>query len=306
MKVKRVAQHGVTHPFGDHRSVNQAFPAAIDTTEADPFLMCDYFDMKESKGPASHPDEFPVNWHPHRGFDIATYLRSPGHGRHGDSLGNRETYATPGMQWISTGSGVEHAEGGATPLGQRTQGFQIWVNVPADEKMKDPRYGTVPTQDLPLLTVSPGVAARVLAGPLGDYTGPFETTQPLQMIDFEVSSAKSSFSLDIPEHLDTAMVYVYEGSLIVNGESVPQGSVVLLDASLSNQRVLRLGEGVGNALLFAGQKLRQPIAWHGPIVMNSSEQIRSTLQEIRSGHFPPIRVDWDYKRIDTKPRDKST
>ena len=72
MKVKRVAQHGVTHPFGDHRSVNQAFPAAIDTTEADPFLMCDYFDMKESKGPASHPDEFPVNWHPHRGFDIAT------------------------------------------------------------------------------------------------------------------------------------------------------------------------------------------------------------------------------------------
>ena len=78
--------------------------------------MCDYFDVEESKGKASHQDEFPVNWHPHRGFDIASYLKS-GTGRHGDSLGNRETYSTPGMQWMSVGSGVEHAEGGANEKG---------------------------------------------------------------------------------------------------------------------------------------------------------------------------------------------
>jgi redox-sensitive bicupin YhaK (pirin superfamily) len=96
MAVQRVAPHGVTHPFRDERSVHQAFPAAIRKEQADPFLMCDYFDANESTGKASHEDEFPVNWHPRSGT-----------GRHADSLGNRETYETPGMQWMSTGSGVE-------------------------------------------------------------------------------------------------------------------------------------------------------------------------------------------------------
>lgn len=114
-------------------SVKQAFPAGIDTKDADPFLMCDYFNAKEDKGLVD-VDEFPVGWHPHRGFDICSYLRS-GTGRHGDSLGNRETYSTPGMQWMRTGSGVEHAEGGGNEKGQVVQGFQIWVNVPAERKM---------------------------------------------------------------------------------------------------------------------------------------------------------------------------
>ena len=133
MKILRVADEGITYPFGDERSVKQAFPAGIDTKDADPFLMCDYFNAKESKGLAD-VDEFPVGWHPHRGFDICSYLRS-GTGRHGDSLGNRETYETPGMQWMSTGSGVEHAEGGGNEKGQVVQGFQIWINVPAERKM---------------------------------------------------------------------------------------------------------------------------------------------------------------------------
>jgi redox-sensitive bicupin YhaK (pirin superfamily) len=121
MAVQRVPPHRVTHPFGDERSVHQAFPAAIPKEQADPFLMCDCFGAIESTGKASHEDEFPVNWHPHRGFDIVSYLRS-NTGRHADSLGNRETYETPGMQWMSTGSGVEHAEGGANDNGQRVFG----------------------------------------------------------------------------------------------------------------------------------------------------------------------------------------
>jgi quercetin 2,3-dioxygenase len=95
---------------------------------SDPFLMCDYFHMTETEPPVTNPDLFPIDWHPHRGFDIASYMKS-GVGRHGDSLGNRETYETPGMQWMSTGSGVVHAEGGATPKGTMVQGFQIWINV---------------------------------------------------------------------------------------------------------------------------------------------------------------------------------
>ena len=123
MKILQVAEQGLTHPFGDERTVQQAFPAGIDTKAADPFLMCDYFNAKETKGLLSDvdDDDFPVDWHPHRGFDICSYLRS-GTGRHGDSLGNRETYETPGMQWMSTGSGVVHAEGGGNEKGQMVQG----------------------------------------------------------------------------------------------------------------------------------------------------------------------------------------
>ena len=87
MSIQRMAKQGLTHPFGDERTVKQAFPAAIDSKEADPFLMCDYFDTVETQGPSNDPDYFPVDWHPHRGFHIASYLKS-GIGRHGDSLGN--------------------------------------------------------------------------------------------------------------------------------------------------------------------------------------------------------------------------
>ena len=121
MNILGVAKEGLTRPFGDERTVKQAFPAGIPKEDSDPFLMCDYFNMKETGGLAG-VDEFPVDWHPHRGFDICSYLRS-GTGRHADSLGNRETYETPGMQWMSTGSGVVHAEGGGTERGQTVQGY---------------------------------------------------------------------------------------------------------------------------------------------------------------------------------------
>eukprot|EP00511_Aplanochytrium_stocchinoi_P004614 CAMPEP_0204843194 /NCGR_PEP_ID=MMETSP1346-20131115/47839_1 /ASSEMBLY_ACC=CAM_ASM_000771 /TAXON_ID=215587 /ORGANISM="Aplanochytrium stocchinoi, Strain GSBS06" /LENGTH=276 /DNA_ID=CAMNT_0051982299 /DNA_START=186 /DNA_END=1016 /DNA_ORIENTATION=- len=138
-----VVEHRATqkaHPFGDERTVDQAFPGAIHEKDADPFLMCDDFSMK-SKGAEKDPDRFPVDWHPHRGIDVLTYLKS-GIGRHGDSLGNRETYKTPGMQWMSTSSGVYHAEGGGTPKGVDNDGFQIWVNVPAsgDERTVDQAF----------------------------------------------------------------------------------------------------------------------------------------------------------------------
>lgn len=91
MSVKQIVMQGLTHPFGDERTVKQAFPAAIDTKEADPFLMCDYFNALETKGQSDDPDEYPVDWHPHKGFDICSYLKS-GIGHHADSLGNRVTY----------------------------------------------------------------------------------------------------------------------------------------------------------------------------------------------------------------------
>ncbi len=110
MRCKAVRKAQKTHPTGDPKfSVMQAFPAAVSEVEADPFLMCDHFGPAVSTAKVTDPDEFPVDWHPHRGFDIMTYLIE-GVGRHADSMGNRGEYASPGMQWISTGSGIEHAE----------------------------------------------------------------------------------------------------------------------------------------------------------------------------------------------------
>jgi quercetin 2,3-dioxygenase len=308
MGIKRIVQQGITHPFGDARSVKQAFPANLGTKDADPFLMCDYFDMKETKGQASHDDEFPVDWHPHRGFDIATYLRT-GVGRHADSLGNRETFPTPGMQWMSVGSGVEHAEGGGNDKGVLVQGFQIWINVPGDRKMDDPRYGTVPPSDMPLVDFGGAASARVLAGEALGVKGPFETVQPVQMIDFELK-ANAKVSFDIAIGLDTALLYVYEGSLASVNQGTKDGSadaghVIVLDADSEEQRGLELqasSDQGANVMLFAGKKLKEPIAWHGPIVMNTQFQIEQTFREMRSGKFPPKRVNWDYKDIAAFPK----
>lgn len=306
MNIIRVAEQGITHPFGDERSVNQAIPAGIDAKTADPFLMCDFFNMPESTGKAS-VDDFPVDWHPHRGFDIVSYLRS-GIGRHGDSLGNRETFETPGLQWMCTGSGVEHAEGGGNDIGQEVQGFQIWINVPAEKKMDDPKYGTVPTKRLPLVDVNEGVKARVLAGDGFGVVGPMEAQSKIQMIDFELTEGSTTGCFDIPAGLDTAILFVYEGSLAkvnTKEETIEEGHIILFDADAEEQRGMEFVASSGvsaKAILFAGKKLKEPIAWHGPIVMNTQKQIQETIKELRSGQFPPVRVDWDYKRLASKPQ----
>ena len=306
MPIKTVAEQGITHPFGDHRSVKQAFPSAIPSEQSDPFLMCDYFDVVETEGKAKHEDDFPVNWHPHRGMDIATYIRT-GMGRHADSLGNRETFDSPGMQWMSVGSGVEHAEGGGNEVGTHVQGFQIWVNVPSDRKMDDPRYGTVPSVDLPLVALNDEAGtARVLAGNCLGVRGPFETVQDVQMADFRFKKG-SSYEFDIQHGLDTAMLYVYEGSLeSINGKNVIKtGSVISFDADSDEHRRIKVKVNSEDAgcMLFAGKKLKEPIAWRGPIVMNTQEQIFGTMTELRSGNFPPIQVGWDYKCLSAFPKE---
>lgn len=306
MQVRRIAEAGVTHPFGDARTVQQAFPSGVSEHEADPFLMCDYFNSVNKDEANDDPDHFPVGWHPHRGFDIASYLKS-GVGRHGDSLGNRETYATPGMQWMNTGSGVEHAEGGANPKGQRVEGFQIWINVPKEHKMDDPDYGTVSPDELPTLTVSEGVSSRVLAGNMFDQMGPFRTKQSVQMADLEVAAGQT-VETSIAGDLDTALLYVYQGNLTrINDEEklIPEQSVILLDASDSAKRGLSLTAGDdADVMLFAGKKLKEPIAWHGPIVMNTQDELLETFQDLRAGKFPPVRVDWDYKHLASKTKSK--
>ncbi len=307
MPILKIVKESIAHPFGDHRTVKQAFPRSISQTEADPFLMCDYFGMEDSEGLAQHPDDFPIDWHPHQGFDIASYMRS-GKGRHADSLGNRETYSTPGMQWMNCGSGVMHAEGGATERGTFVQGFQIWINVSKKHKMEPPKYGTIPTEELPLIDVGEGVAARVLAGEGFNSQGPFKTKQPVEMIDFEINK-NSKINFDITENLDTAMLYVYEGNLARANESensIKEGHIILFNANSNDNRTIEIEthDNSAKAILFAGKKLQEPIAWHGPIVMNTQEEVYKTLMELQNGQFPAVKVDWDYKTLDSFPEDR--
>lgn len=281
--------------------VLQAFPAAVTAEEADPFLMCDFFGPSKSDGVAADPDEYPIDWHPHRGFDIATYLIE-GVGRHADSLGNREIFAAPGMQWCSVGSGIEHAEGGGTPAGVNTTGFQLWINVPSKRKMDDPRYGTVPASALPV-TVKDGVTARVLAGALDGVTGPFTTVQPVSMIDY-VLAPGASLEHAVPADYDSTMVFLYNGGLAsCNGSPVEKLHVVLFDATNEAQRALALTAGPAGAslMLFAGKRLKQPIAWRGPFVMTTQAELTSTIREYQTGRFPPKRVPWDYRSLSAFP-----
>lgn len=300
MPLRKVLPANIAHPFGDERTVQQAFPAAIPAEEADPFLMCDYFAFP-SKGVSSDPDYFPVDWHPHRGMDILSYIKT-GKGRHGDSLGNRETFDTPGMQWMSVGSGVYHAESGGTPAGQVTQGFQIWFNVPSGAKMLDPDYGTEPPEAIPVQEVAKGATARLLAGPWKDRTGAFRTKAAIQVIDFELQPG-ASLVHEIPADMDNSILFVYEGAVSVSGRSVPRQTVIQFDAASNAARGLEItaGDEAVQAILFTGKRLNEPIAWHGPIVMNTQEEIEQTFRDLRSGNFPPMRVDWDYHKISSKP-----
>jgi quercetin 2,3-dioxygenase len=306
MRILQLVSSKVTHPTGDPKfSVLQAFPAGINEVDADPFLMCDHFGPTVSPGPNPDPDFFPVGWHPHRGQDILSYLVE-GIGRHADSLGNRGTFPSPGMQWISVGSGIEHAEGFETPKGETTQGFQIWVNVPSARKMDDPRYGTEPPENIPTIEAD-GVTARLLAGPLVDPSkgsvaeGPFRTVQEVQILDLSLS-AGSRYTYLLPSGFNTCIFYIASGSGELSSTAVASGKVALLDTSSGDGAELSSSAGM-RIMVFAGVKLKQPIAWQGPFVMTTEKEIETTIREYRGGTFLKKRASWDYKKAAAVPKD---
>lgn len=299
MAVASVRLAKKSYPTGNPKfSVMAALPQSH-AEESDPFLMCDYYEER-SKGVAKHPDDFPIDWHPHRGMDLLSYLKQ-GVGRHGDSLGNREVFATPGIQWTSAGSGIEHAEGGGTPEGHNVEGFQIWVNVPSARKMDDPRYGTNPREDLPEIEY-PGVSARLLAGSLDGHKGPFITVQDIQIIDFTFAPL-ASHRHSVPVALDNALFYVSKGSGTINGVDVCTNQVIRLDGSNPLHRGVSISSSASGltVLCMAGKRLNQPIAWHGPFVMTTHEEIRQTIAEYRRGTFLRKRAPWDFKVVATRP-----
>jgi len=310
MKVLAVRAAKVAHPTGDPSfSVLQSLPSAFTPKEADPFLMCDEIGPRQSPGVAL-PDSFPVDWHPHRGQDLLTYVVS-GRARHADSMGNRATVRAPGMQWMQAGSGIEHAEGGGTPKGETLHAFQIWINVPSALKMEDPDYGTVPTEKIPVVTSEDGVTVRVLSGTYlqpdsTTKTGPFRTRVPSQILDI-VLEAGATYTHEIPKDLDNTLIYAYgpegDGSISGCDSRLSHGSIARFDGTDESARRIKLtaGENGMTVLLFAGKQLKQQVAWHGPFVMTTDDEIRDTIREYRSGTFLKKRVDWNYKQLADAP-----
>jgi len=206
------------------------------------------------------------------------------------------------MQWISSGSGIEHAEGGGTPAGMDMEGFQIWVNVPSANKMNAPRYGTHTADSIPVLSVN-GCSARILAGRSNGLVGPFSTDADIQMIDFTLES-NTTYQHVIPDHLDNCIVYIYRGVGTIGARSVSMHQVMHINARDPVARGITLSTSGADAglsvLLFAGKRLQQPIAWRGPFVMTTAGEIKQTIEEYQQGRFLHQRTTWDYKRISSK------
>lgn len=296
MQLLAVVHTTVSYPTGNKSfAVQQAFPGnALAPELTDPFLMCDFFGPTVSRGAErDDSDRFPVDWHPHRGMDVITYLIQ-GVGRHADSLGNRDTFHAPGMQWARCGSGIEHAEGGGTPKGETYAGFQIWINAPAHKKMDDPAYGIEST--MPEFNTGSGSRVRVICGEVnGNVIGPLKPshTAGVQILDVCID-ANCTWEHALPKGFDTCLVFAYHGSGVGGIES---NTVLVYDASRDNERMLRLQASNTQplyVLMFAGRKLKQPIAWHGPFVMSTREEILLAISEYQQGTFLKQRAAWDY------------
>jgi len=284
--------------------VQQSMPAIVPEAEADPFLMCDEFGPTPSKKAYGNDTDagFDVAWHPHHGMDILSYMVE-GKGRHADSMGNRETFDSPGFQWMSVGSGIEHAEGGGTPAGENTHGFQIWLKMPKDKMKDEPRYGTVQPTDIPTVPLADGGVARVIAGPLGETVGPAQFAVTVQILDVELKP-NEEFAYSRPDGIDNVMFYGFKGAAVLNGsDSIKAQQICRFDTQTGVAALLKAGADGFRMMVFAGKQTKEKLIWHGPFVCASKQQLMGCFQEYQQGKFPPVRVPWDYKDATKTPAD---
>jgi redox-sensitive bicupin YhaK (pirin superfamily) len=257
----------------------------------DPFLLLDDF---RSDDPDDYLAGFP--WHPHRGIETITYVLR-GDVEHGDSLGNRGVISTGDVQWMTAGSGIIHQEMPKGDAAGAMHGFQLWANLPAAHKMIDPRYRGFTAAELPEVSAA-GTRAKVIAGRVSDVTGPVRDVviQP-ELLDVSVPPGQT-FSHVLPRG-HTAFAYVIGGQACFAGQPGTAEGTSRADL----ERGLRLGDGYlalfgdgdevaisagmepARFLLIAGQPIGEPIAWRGPIVMNTQEELRLAFEELQQDTF---------------------
>ncbi len=266
------------------------------TQDFDPFLLLD--DFRNDK-PEDYLAGFP--WHPHRGIETITYILS-GNVEHGDSLGNQGVLAAGDVQWMTAGSGIIHQE---MPRGDRDgkmHGFQLWANLPSSLKMTAPRYQDVQSTDIPEVVDDDGTKIRVICGSIWGATGPVDgiAAEP-EYLDVSVPPGKRKIlPVETTRH---AFAYVFAGSgRFCNASApldVPTEGVGWSDTSLSEEAdnrslvlfdrgdevSIQAGEKGIRFLLVSGEPIEEPVAWYGPIVMNTQEQLRQAFAEYKAGTF---------------------
>jgi hypothetical protein len=267
-----------------------------ETGEFDPFLLFDDF---RNERPDDYLAGFP--WHPHRGIETITYVLA-GSVDHADSLGNHGSLGSGDVQWMTAGSGIIHQEMPHGDPAGRMHGFQLWSNLPASLKMTAPRYQDVPADAIPTVTDDDGTSARIICGSFWGATGPVEgiAADP-QYLDVSVPPGRRRH-LPIDSSRQ-AFAYVFAGSGTFAHASIPREvtteglgkalgatrgevqnrSLVLFDSG--DEIAVQAGERGIRFLLITGKPLREPIAWHGPIVMNTREELQQAFAEYKAGTF---------------------
>ncbi|MGE4327203.1 MAG: pirin family protein [Pseudodonghicola sp.] len=268
-----------------------------DPTELDPFLMMDDF---RNERPEDYIRGFP--WHPHRGIETITYVLS-GTVEHGDSLGNTGTLGGGDVQWMTAGSGILHQEMPKGNAQGQMHGFQLWGNLPSAQKMTAPRYQDVRGSDIPEVIDDDGTRVKVITGEFWGKRGPVDgiAADP-QYLDITLpAGVKKTFKIDTYRR---AFAYVFDGAAAFADASKPSG--VLLEKEVAGQEVnirdlsgnrtlIRFGsgdevtvqagpEGV-RFLLISGAPIAEPVAWHGPIVMNTQAELTQAMRDLRNGTF---------------------
>lgn len=264
--------------------------------ETDPFLLLDDF---RGNDPAKYRQGFP--WHPHRGIETITYVLR-GAVEHGDSMGNKGVIAAGDVQWMTAGSGIIHQE---MPKGDENgvlEGFQLWSNLPAANKMMPPRYQEIKAADIPTVHMKSSAVVRAICGTIGGVTGPVKdiVTNP-EYLDVSLP-AHTEFVHDMPAEV-TVLAYVIGGHGIFCHENdafsyetesanyfdlqrdsqIGNESLILFGAG--DQIVVTTGDDPVRFLLISGRPLKEPVAWYGPIVMNTQAELRQAYAELQQGTF---------------------
>ena len=267
-----------------------------DTSEFDPFLLFDDF---RNDVPGDYLAGFP--WHPHRGIETITYVLA-GSVNHGDSLGNQGTLGAGDVQWMTAGRGILHQE---MPQGDslgHMHGFQLWANLPSSLKMTTPRYQDVMAQDIPEVVDDDGTRVRVVCGDFWGKRGPVNgiAADP-RYLDVSIPpGVRKTLPVETTRH---AFAYVFAGAGAFRDASAPRGvltegegehdrprldatgdrSLVLFDRG--DEITVQAGEQGLRFLLVSGRPLEEPVAWYGPIVMNTQAELRQAFEEFRNGTF---------------------
>lgn len=298
MSIRPVLETRRAQPFMEGAGVHlhRAF-GFQDPSEADPFLLFDDF---RNDRPEDYLAGFP--WHPHRGIETITYVLA-GTVEHGDSLGNRGELGPGSVQWMTAGSGILHQEMPKGDAQGRMHGFQLWANLPSDQKMTAPRYQDIQGSDIPEVIDDDGTVARIVTGEFWGKRGPVDgiAADP-QYLDISIPpGVKKRIKIDTYRR---SFAYVFEGEAAFADASTPSG--VLLEKEVMGQEVnirdlsgdrtlvrfgtgdeivVQAGERGVRFLLISGAPIQEPVAWHGPIVMNSRDELMTAMAELRNGTF---------------------